>query len=130
MPINILNRANNSDDSLAFKKERAAKNIINSVQSAHTTLLNTQKNVFKAVWNNPQGLTAQQVLDALGSKASELFLVGSKTVDFLLSLEADVIKPDEFLPYKEVVINANGTVTVTNTPNANRVALGLPTSIE
>ncbi len=130
MPINILNRANNADDSLAFKKERAAKNIIGSVQTTHNALLNTQKNVFRAVWNNQQGLTPQQVLDALGSKASELFLVGGKTVDFLLSLEADVIKPDEFLPYKEVTINANGTVTVTNTPNVNRVALGLPTSIE
>ncbi len=111
---------------LAERQTQCAKQIATQVQSTFTTVINAQRNSFNQIWRNSQ-LTPQEALDSLGAKASELFILGAATVEFIEKISPGKLSPNDYLPLKEVVFNPDGTVTVTENSDANRVALGLST---
>lgn len=60
----------------------------------------------------PEGTTVQDIVDALGTDAAELFELSGKLAEFIASIDAAEVRPlPEGVTY---VANADGTVTVTD----------------
>ncbi len=86
--------------------------VSNQIKKQSTYLLSQMTSfyasIFKSVWKHPK-LAPQQVLDALGPDATQLFTLGA-----LLQATILEAKPDTILPSvpNQVTFNADGTVTV------------------
>ncbi len=66
-------------------------------------------NMFSQVWANNDGLTPQQVMDAFGANASQLFLLAGATETYLNTIVPGTITQSP--PYA-FTINQDGTVTI------------------
>ena len=79
-------------------------------ESLFARMLAVYQEGMTQVWQNPRGLSAQEVLDALGTDAGDLFRLAAllkQAINAALpGTIADVATP-------AVTINADGTVTVT-----------------
>jgi len=95
--------------SLEQKQTRAKNRIKNAAKNIYETVKNKHDQLWNVVWDNPAGLTPQEVIDAFGTDAKELFTY-SQSLQTLLS-EANenyVVKVTPNL----VTINTDGSVTV------------------
>ena len=85
--------------------KRLSVDTLNHIKAQH-------REMMQAVWNNPAGLTPQQVMDAFGSEAAELFQLS----DQLLTMLGNVKPDDPYLAEAEApynyTINDDGTVTI------------------
>lgn len=92
------------------EKKYDTKNILNrSMQLSFTRLVYDFKSNFDQVWNNPLGLTPQQVFDSFDTSAAQLFLIASS-----IQTAINTIVPNtatQTPPYN-YTINQDGTVTV------------------
>lgn len=73
------------------------------------------------MWANPDGLTAQEVCDAVGTDAATLIIAhGALTGAVVQAATAGGANPMEFitLPTYAFTVNPDGTVTVLSTPYA------------
>lgn len=95
-------------DTLSGKKARArdvlARGIFSnfSAQKAHYNYLQS------IIWDNPNGLTPQQVMDALGTDAGQVLTIAAAARTFINSLSANAVVG----PPLEYTINVDGTVTI------------------
>jgi len=64
---------------------------------------------YDVVWNNKDGLTPQQVLDAVGTDATQLFIVSGKTQDLVNTVVPNTL-PQTALQVP--TFNQDGTVTL------------------
>jgi len=96
---------------LAQKQERVKKQIERKTWDTFSGLVAVHKELMQKVWENPQGLTPQEVFDSLGANAGELFSLAT-----LLVTTVNTAKPGTLVdahPYN-YTINGDGTVTVTS----------------
>jgi len=106
-----------TDTSLAGKQERASKRVVMLAQSGYSQLARMQKQGIDLVWHNSEGLTPQQVCDALGTKAGKIFAIHAALTDALIAAQtADGVPVDVALPTNAFTVNPNGTVTILTTP--------------
>lgn len=75
---------------------------------AFVTLKAQWDNAYQLLWHNPWGLTPQEVLDALGTDAVQLFALSDATKTLLNAWGANITAtfPPE---YSDVTINPDGT---------------------
>lgn len=102
---------------LAEKQASAASSIRSASANQYATLVAWQKAGISAVWNNPDGLTPQQVCDALGADAVKAFDLHAKLTEAVMQLaQIGGVQPDIALPSHAFTRNADGTVTVLDAP--------------
>ena len=98
------------------KKEQCTNRLKSMAQQQYTQLCRMQKEGINMVWDNPSGLTPQEVCDAIEDKASVLFTIhGALTKGIIAIATATGITPDISLPAKAFTKNDDGTVTVLDT---------------
>ena len=93
------------------KKNRAKRNIQRKVYETYQGLISSYNDIRTAVWENPAGLTPQEVFDALGTDGAELFQLSALLVNTVNSAKPDTLSGDQ--PY-EFTVNPDGSVTVGN----------------
>lgn len=76
-----------------------------------------QKEGIKFMWNNPDGLTPQQVADIAGTSGGKLMAFHGGLTTFLVNAATiEGVQPDIALPTNNFTVNQDGTVTVLDTP--------------
>jgi len=94
-------------------REETVACIRSTIAGAASMLRAQFDNACQLVWHNAYGLTPQQVLDALGTDAAELFAI-SNTIIPILNQAADAehqitsVVPDG----TTYTLNADGTITL------------------
>lgn len=99
----------NTEISTEAKQELAAKRIKRTVIATYGQLQNAQSQLAQAVFANPQGLTPQQVFDALGTEAGELVALNAALISFLSTITGEAVS---FTPPVAYTISSDGTITV------------------
>lgn len=109
--MGIFNLPKNEEPVLsrAEKQVRTAQNIKALANQGFQGLFKTAKLGLVLVWENPDGLSPQEVFDSLGTDAGAYLNVARKTIA-LLNEELPGTLPEE--TPKPVTINDDGTVTV------------------
>ena len=93
---------------LEGKKEQAKARIKQKMSSQYRQLSSCLKSVYEDVWNN-KDLSPQEVMDAFGSEAYELFTMSNSIIGVLnqaVPNSVNVEAPNEY------VINNDGSVTI------------------
>lgn len=105
--MSLLN--NTTELTTAQKQNRAAQAIQSQASNLFTNMGRTYEQISNIVFNNPQGLTPQEVLDGLGTNAAELLSLSD-----LLVQTVNTAAPDTITPGYPATLTANpdGTVTV------------------
>lgn len=107
------------DTSLEAKQTRAAARIKSLTSQNYQQLLRAQKSGIDLVWRNSEGLTPQQVCDALGTSAGKIFAIHGTITDALVAAQtADGVAVNVALPTNAFTVNQDGTVTVSSEPYA------------
>ena len=97
---------------LAQKQGMVKMQIGNAARNLRTQMIAAYNNLYATVWQNPLGLTPQQVCDALGANAADLFIKADILKTALNTSVAGTITAT--LPTgATVTLNQNGTVTIT-----------------
>lgn len=91
--------------------EKAADTIKNHVNISLRKFVADYKRAFDMVWN-PSGASTQDILDAFGSDAADLFMKSAATRDYILSLMPTLLPENYHSPSQLVTINPDGTVTI------------------
>lgn len=104
---------------LAVRQAQAATLLSQRMVVGSAQLLQNFQTEYKGVWNNPLGLTPQQVCDALGTKAGNLFIIAGYTQLMLSHVNPTGIGTMVSVPAGyAATINADNTVTITYTAPA------------
>ncbi len=99
------------------KKDKASRFLKSMAQQQYSQLCRMQKQGMNFLWDNPDGLTPQQVCDSVGSDASLYILAhGALTSCIVSAATASNITPDIILPDNAFTLKNDGTVTILNTP--------------
>ncbi len=98
---------------------------IDAAVAAANLVLGTPRAMFipwangvKAIWKNPAGKTAQQVIDQFGIKAASIMAASAQIVALFNTYGDDALKADVanvVALVKPFTVNDDGTVTVTVT---------------
>jgi hypothetical protein len=92
------------------QKETAENAKITQLMTLHFTMgKNTVTNAFNEIWNNPQGLTPQQVFDSLNTNAGSFLTLLNSIIS---ALNAIIPGSINLTAPHSTTINDNGTVTV------------------
>ena len=94
--------------SVYFLQAQLVQNMTQVDQMVFQVLLRTFNDQFNSVWNN-KDLTPQQVMDAFGTHASQLFINAQATETFLNTITPGTIT---FTPPYHYTIHEDGNVTV------------------
>jgi len=96
---------------------RSANILLNSAKFNYQQMVRAQKDAIKIVWENADGLTPQQVCNALGTKASKLFDFHAALTDCIIYIaERDGVQPDIAAPTNMFAHNPDGTITISDQP--------------
>ena len=80
-------------------------------------LLANFRALYNEVWHNADGLTPQQVCDALGTRAENLFVIAGTMANALYQIDPAGLGVMVSVPAGySVTIHTDGTVTLTYTP--------------
>ena len=110
--MSILNNTQ-QELTLAQKQEKAAARAFSLAKQTYQQLTTAQKQGIQIVWDNPQGLTPQEVVDGMGDKAVKVFEFHGSLTDLIVELATqDGVTPDIALPKKNFTKNPDGTVTI------------------
>lgn len=94
----------------------AADEIRAAIGELAEKMVSSQKTIFHKLWRPESPLITQDILDALGTDAAQLFELGGVNVQTILQLYANaekpVLSPDEYVPLKPYTIHEDGTVTL------------------
>lgn len=91
------------------KQQIAAQTIVTQLNTMLSKITTGYSAIFDRVWNDPNGLTPQQVCDALATNAGQLFLLASSLKTLVNSAKSNAItltEPNQF------TIDQDGTVTI------------------
>jgi hypothetical protein len=75
----------------------------------HNKMLRQHQQLWNLVWNNSNGLTAQEVFDEYGSDSAQFFLISQAIQTMLVQVDSSYVPLVPDFPYE---INPDGTVTV------------------
>ena len=103
-------------DDIEIKQTRTAYIINTKLKETFNNLLNTYNDLYKLMWNNDDGLTPQQVCDALGNKVAEFMLLANLCVYIINAAKPNSLDP---IPPLQIVRNEDGTVTLTPYPESS-----------
>lgn len=112
--MSLIDRGSDSkppEMTLDQKKIITKKQIEQRTFNAYKTLIETYNDLYTKVWENPMGLTPQQVFDELGTEGIELFKLSAILVETVNSAKPGTLSRAQ--PY-EFTINPDGTVIVGN----------------
>ena len=98
-------------------EDHAKKRIFMLTSEIFQQMKITHNEVYRTVWKHPS-LTPQQVLDALGTNAASLFVLGADQISLILKYDPSFPEESWKPPFK-VIFNEDGTVTVTDIPYDN-----------
>lgn len=98
---------------LAELQADAVADITIRAKACFEQMVATHNDLMDRFWNNPLGLTPQQVADGIGVAAASLFLFGGK-----LATLCNEVKPGSCpkVPTNNFTINPDGTVTILDEP--------------
>ena len=115
--MSILTNTNQPQQLTLEQKQAAVAGAIKRTAAAnYQQLVRIQKEGIRTVWNNPQGLTPQQVCDALGADAVKVFDIHGILTDAIVQIAGrDGVAPDVALPKKTFTRNQDGTITILET---------------
>ena len=100
--------------SLADRQARTATRLSQRLTNGNAQLLMNFRSVYNEVWKNPDGLTPQQVSDALGTKADNLFVIAGTMANALYQIDPAGLGSMVGPPAGYTITgNADGTVTIT-----------------
>lgn len=100
---------------LADREARTATRLSTRLTVGEAQLLQNFRGLYNEVWHNPDGLTPQQVCDALGSKASNLFVIAGTMANALYQIDPVGLGAMVSVPAGYAAsINADGTVAITH----------------
>jgi len=74
----------------------------NRLKAEHST-------IFRMIWNNSEGFSAQEILDDFGTDAAELFNLSSQMQIMLAQIDSSYVP---LLPPNEFTIQEDGTVII------------------
>jgi hypothetical protein len=83
--------------------------IQNLLTNQFNMTVNSFNRVFSMVWNNPSGLTPQQVMEGLGTSAGQLFSIMAAMQTAINTIQPGTLA--QTAP-NQVTINSDGTVTI------------------
>ena len=97
--------------------ERTRQTVLDAVMGLYYMNRATYDNLQILTWNNPYGLTPQQVFDAYGNKAAALVAIVTSMVTLNTTISGKIKTPAAALVSLNpagvtVVVNADGTVTL------------------
>lgn len=100
---------------LAEKKKRQRRRIVNLGVSTKNLLIKGYEDSFNCVWNPGDGLTTQDVLDEYGTEAIQLFIKSTEAYQYIQSIPKISIEEPDYVPPQVLcipVFNADGTVSL------------------
>ena len=104
---------------LANRQAHTATLLSTRMVVGEAQLLQNFRALYNGVWHNPDGLTPQQVCDALGPKASNLFVIAGTMASALYQIDPTGLGAMVTVPTGyTAAIDADGTVTITYTAPA------------
>ena len=104
---------------LADRTARTATRLSTRLTVGEAQLLQNFRGLYNEVWHNPDGLTPQQACDALGSRASNLFVIAGTMANALYQIDPVGLGAMVSVPAGyAATINPDGTVTITYTAPA------------
>ena len=104
---------------LTDREARTATRLSTRLTTGEAQLLQNFRSLYNEVWHNADGLSPQQVCDALGSKASNLFVIAGTMANALYQIDPAGLGTMVRVPAGyAATVNADGTVTITYTAPA------------
>lgn len=98
-------------------KLRIANRIKENIQITYQELINTQNSGIEILWKNNRELTPQEICDALGTDAAQIFKLHGILTRAIVDIATESgISPDIRTPDNAFTVNVDGTVTVLTTP--------------
>lgn len=97
------------EPTLAEKQTRVSRRIKQKSTETLFGLIGTYTELMQTVWQNPAGLSPQQVFEGLGTDASQLFSLATVLVTTVNTVQPGTLVDAH--PYN-YTINEDGTVTV------------------
>jgi hypothetical protein len=102
---------------LEQKQKRVGQQLLDMAYQQYVQLCRMQKTGMNFLWNNPNGLTPQQVCDSAGVAGGFLMAAhGALTNCIITAATSAGVKPDIFIPTNAFVVNEDGTVTILDKP--------------
>lgn len=99
------------EDSLEGKKSSTSAQISKQITATLRSLIGQSKGISEQVFNNPLGLTPQQVCDAMGTDAAKVLAAGQAAADMVNALRPNTMAIQ--IPQGiSVQPNQDGTVTI------------------
>tara|TARA_R110000765_G_scaffold124675_1_gene222079 strand:+ start:163 stop:474 length:312 start_codon:yes stop_codon:yes gene_type:complete len=77
-------------------------NLFHEIKQRHTA-------IYNKLWNPPEGVTTQNVLDLFGTDAASLFVTSQTLQNLMESVDATY---ERLIPPNTFVVNDDGTVTI------------------
>lgn len=93
----------------SVKVEQTESNIRKVNIALYDTIKRQHSYIFNTIWYNPDGLSAQDIFDAFGAEAYELFTFSQSIQTLLYQIDKNYIA---LTPPNDYNINNDGTVTV------------------
>jgi len=105
--MNVLNEQSND----TVTAEDIAEQIKSRTQALWTRIVSSHQFGMKQLWEDlPEGINPQDVIDALGVEAGEIFQLSGMLAEFIANIDPEkVISIPENVSY---TINGDGTVTL------------------
>ncbi len=108
-----------TDAPLAERQVRTSVRLSQRMIGGESQLLANFRALYNDVWHNTDGLTPQQVCDALGTRAGSLFVIAGTMTNALYQIDPAGLGAMVNMPVGyAATIHADGTVTLTYTPPA------------
>ena len=103
-----------TDAPLAERQARASARLGQRMVGGEAQLLANFRALYNEVWHNAEGLTPQQVCDALGTRAGSLFVIAGTMANALYQIDPVGLGAMINVPAGyTATIHADGTVTLT-----------------
>lgn len=91
--------------------ERAANRLRNLTRQTYQQMVSSFNQGSSIFWNNPMGATPQEVADALGGDAKEIFELHAKLGALLATVNPEAIQQGTSI-VGNFTMNQNGTITI------------------
>ncbi len=102
-----------ASDSVEARQARTAARLGRRLVTGETQLLRSFAGLYQEVWQNADGLTPQQVCDALGNKAGNLFVIAGTMANALSGIDpAGLGSMVGMPPGYAATMHPDGTVTL------------------
>ena len=98
--------------------QKAADRMIHNFNAEFSHRVQMHRQQFRVIWRNPN-ITPDEIMAGLGTQAATILAAASESIQHLGRLATiigkdvtDFIPPEDFTPPRELIPNADGTVTI------------------